>query len=699
MCGVTLRLEGDRVLEVRGDPEDPLSQGHVCPKVLGLKAVHEDPDRLRTPQKRIGDRWESIGWDQAFEEVSARLREVRARHGRKAVAVYQGNPTVHNIGSMLFGQLFVRALRTPHKYSATSLDQLPHMLASLEMFGHQLLLPVPDVDRSDHLLMLGANPLVSNGSLMSGGDIGGRLKALQARGGRLIVVDPRRTETAAIADTHVFVRPGADALLLAALVREVIAAGPRLGRLAAFTDGLDALRAAVDDFTPERVAGATGVPSETLRALARGLLEAERPVVYGRMGVCTQRFGGLAAWLVNALNLVLGRVDAEGGAMFTTPALDAVSAAARLGQAGHFARRRSRVRGLPEFGGELPAATLAEEIDTPGEGQIRALVTSAGNPVLSAPNGRRLDAALPGLELMISIDIYRNETTRHAHYILPPTFGIEHEHYDAAFHLLAVRNTAKYAPAAVARGPDARHDWEIFVELASRLDASPLGRVKGRAQRAALLRMGPGPILDLGLRVGPYGRARDGRPGLTLARLAAAPHGVDLGPLQPVLPGRLFTPEGRIRLAPAVFLADLPRLRECLDEAPAELVLIGRRDLRTNNSWMHNDRRFVKGKPRCTLLMHPDDAAARGLESGGRARLRSRVGSVEVPVELDEALMPGVVSLPHGWGHHREGMALAVASAHAGVSINDVIDERDVDALSGTAALNGQPVEVTRAEA
>lgn len=704
MCGLEIEAEAGRVISIRGDADDPFSRGHICPKAVALQDIHADPDRLRTPLLRTDDGWRSIGWDEAFDLAARRLREVQAAHGRDAVAVYQGNPTVHNHGTLLYASPFVRALGTRTRFSATSVDQLPHHVAARWMFGHMLLLPIPDVDRTDFFLILGANPAASNGSLMTAPGIKDRIKAIRKRGGRVVVVDPRRTETAQLADEHLFIRPGTDALLLAALVHELLASGAAENgeyatRLAGFCDGLESLREAVAPFSPAAVAGATGIAVDALRRLARDFAAAPTAVCYGRMGVSTQDFGSVCQWLINAVNLVSGNFDRAGGALFTRPAVDLLAHASR----GSFDRWKSRVRGLAEFGGELPVVTLAEEIDTPGEGRIRALVTSAGNPVLSTPNGRRLEGALAGLDFMLSIDFYLNETTRHAHLILPPTGPLEHDHYDLVFHGLAIRDTAKYSEALFEPEAGTRHDWQIFHELRCRLD-----RRRGlgaRLERWVRGRFGPRLLLDLGIRRGPWGAGFNPfASGLTLRRLRRQPHGVDLGPLQPSLPGRLRTPDRRIDLAPDRLVADLDRLRATLNAGGAnagdeagDLVLIGRRQVRSCNSWMHNYPRLMKGKDRCTLLMHPDDAARRGLEDGAQVRVRSRVGEVEASVEISDEIMPGVVSLPHGWGHHRPGLRLATASAHPGASINDLTDEQRIDPVSGNAAFSGLPVEVEAA--
>jgi anaerobic selenocysteine-containing dehydrogenase len=698
MCGIAIELEGDDILAIRGDHDDPFSRGHICPKAVALQDVHDDPDRLRRPLRKTAAGFEEIGWEEALDEAARRLAAIQQEHGRNAVAVYQGNPTVHNHGALLFSQVFLRSLGTRSRFSATSVDQLPQMLAALLMFGHQLLLPIPDVDRTDFLLILGANPLASNGSLMTAPGIERRLKAIKARGGRIVVVDPRRTETASLADLHLPIRPGGDAFLLAAVIHTLFAEGRvRPGRLADVTNGVDTLADAVSPFSPEAVAERTGIAASAIRDLAREFVNSPSAVAYGRVGTCTQEFGALASWLVTALNLVTGNLDRAGGAMFPTPAADVVALADRIGNRGHFDKGRSRVRGLPEFGGEWPVAVLAEEIETEGPGQIRALVTSAGNPVLSTPNGARLDRALSRLDYMVAIDLYLNETTRHAHLILPPTFALERSHYDLVFHALAVRNTAKFSPALFPAPADARHDWQILLELGTRLDrARGKGRFRSWFKQRFYSVLGPDGIVALLLRIGPHGAGFiPFAKGLTLRKLGREPHGLDLGPLQPILPARLYTKARRIELSPTPFVDDLKRLLAAL-RAPAngELTLIGRRDLRSNNSWMHNCERLVKGRERCTLLMHPRDAEARGVRDGQRVHVATRAGMVKATLEVSDDIRPGVVSLPHGWGHDREGTRLRVASARPGVSLNDLTDETLVDSLSGTSRLNGVPVRV-----
>ncbi len=699
-CGITVTTERDRVVEVRGDELDPISRGYICPKATALADLHHDPDRLKRPLVKRDGEFVEVDWQEAFDLVGDQLRAVRARYGKHALGVYYGNPTAHNLGLMLFGIPLFRSLGTRNLFAATSLDQLPQMLAAYLMLGHQGLLPVPDIDRTDLFVCLGANPLVSNGSLMTAPNIRGRLKALRERGGRVVVIDPRRSETAASAE-HVFIRPGTDALMLLSLANVLFEENlTRPGRLGEHLVGRNALRTAAAGYPPERTAAVTGVAPETVRELARAFASTERAVLYARTGACTQEFGGLAAWLVLGVNALTGHLDEPGGFMFTRPAIDLVPLVSVIGHAGSFAAYRSRVRGLPEFGGELPAVTMSEEIETPGDGQIRAMITAAGNPVLSVPNGRRLEGALDQLEFMVSIDPYLNETTRHADVILPPTGHLERSHYEVALTLVSVRNWAKYSPPVFPRGPDQRHDWEICLELGRRLLGRDnlLVRPLGRLAAVAARRLGPEGLVALGLRAGPYGLRRR-RGGLSLRTLRRQPHGVDLGSLERCLPGRLYTQDRRIHLAPGEYLADLDRLHDRMESwAPGELVLIGRRQLRSSNSWLHNSPRLVKGKPRCTLLVHPVDAERYGLADGEPAVLSSAAGEIQVPVEVTDEVMPGVVSLPHGWGHGRPGVRLGVASTHPGVSINDVTDDQVVDQLTGTAALSGQRVNVRALE-
>lgn len=687
ICGLAIETESDeggvpRIRSIKGDPQDSFSRGHVCPKAVALQDIQDDPDRLRQPLRRVGSEWQPIGWDEAFAMVASRLGEIRERHGNDAVAVYQGNPSVHNYGLMTHSNYFLGLLKTRNRFSATSVDQLPHHLVSQQMYGHGLLIPIPDIDHTDFMLVLGGNPLASNGSIMTVPDVEKRLKALKARGGRLVVVDPRRSETAAIADRHLFIRPGQDAALLLGILNTLFE--EHLGRPTPLpVDGLEGGREAVAVFDAESMSVRCGVPAESIRQLARDFAAAERAVCYGRMGVSTQAFGTLCQWLVQLINLVTGNLDRVGGALCTSPALDLVASTS----GGHFDRWRSRVSGLPEYGGELPVAALAEEILGEGEGQVRALVTVAGNPVLSTPNGRRLEQALDGLEFMLSIDLYINETTRYADLILPPTAPLEHDHYDTTFNVFAVRNVTRFNEAVLPRPEGALHDWEIFVGLARAFAARNGLELKPTLE--------PQQMIDLGLRAGAYGDRSEHR--LSLATLREHPHGIDLGPLRPNLAPRLKTVGQRIQAAPPLFVDDLQRFAAQPLPASDQLLLIGRRHVRSNNSWMHNYHRLVKGKPRHQLLMHPRDLEGRGLVDGQRVRVRSRVGSVEVEVAASSEMMPGVVSLPHGWGHARPGVQLAIARAQAGASANDLTDERHLDLLSGNAALNGLPVEVEAA--
>jgi anaerobic selenocysteine-containing dehydrogenase len=691
ICGVVIETEGPEIVSIRGDKNDPLSRGHICPKAVALKDIHEDPDRLRQPVKKVTGadgtpEWRQISWEEALDTTAAALVDITRQHGVNALGIYLGNPTVHNYGMMTHqGNLF-RHLRTDNRFSATSVDQLPHHLASLWLFGHKSLFPIPDIDRTDYFLMLGANPIASNGSIWTVPDVKKRIKALKARGGKLVLIDPRLSETAHLASEHHFIRPGSDALFLLALLQTIFEQGlADPGHLAGFVEGLPQVEQAIADFTPEFAALHTGIDADTIRRIAGELAAADAGICYGRMGVSTQAYGALCQWLIQVINVATGNLDKPGGSMFTLPAVDQVSSISP----GGFGRHRSRVRGLPEFDRELPAVTLAEEITTPGEGQVRALFTGAGNPVLSTPNGRQLDEALGQLEFMVSLDPYLNETTRHADIILPPTSPLEHDHYDLAFHVNAIRNTARFNEPVFDKPEGSLHDWEIFSELGK--------RVAALLETTAQPVMPPAEIIERGLQMGPYSEARDSEYQLSLQKLKDHPSGIDLGPLQPMLPQRLQTRDGIIHCDTPEALADLDRVRADFAQISGGLTMIGRRHVRSNNSWMHNYRRLVKGKNRCTLQMNPEDMRSRRIEDGGEATITSRVGSVQVVVEASNDMMPGVVSLPHGFGHDRDGARLGIASQHAGVSCNDLTDDFAVDALSGNAAVNGVPVEVAPA--
>ncbi len=728
-CGLEIRTRGREVTGIRGDEADVFSQGFICPKAYALKELDADPDRLRVPLVRRGGVLAPATWDEAFAEIDRRLGPILREHGRDAVAVYLGNPSAHSMAISLYAQVLLRALGTRNVFSASTVDQMPKQVAAGLMFGTVLSIPVPDLDRTDYLLILGANPFVSNGSLMTAPDVPGRLRAIRRRGGKVVVIDPRRTRTAAEASAHHFIRPGTDACLLFGIVHTLFAEGlVRLGPLAPHVAGVEQVEALARPFTPEAVTPCCGIDANVVRGLARELAGASRAAVYARIGTCTQEFGTLASWLVDVVNVLTGHLDQVGGAMFAKAASGSANTRGTPGRGKgvRFGRRTSRVRQAPEVYGELPAACLAEEIETPGEGQVRALITIAGNPALSTPNGARLERALAALEFMVSLDIYVNETTRRADVILPGLSPLEQSHYDLALRQLAIRNVATYSPPVFDPPAGQPPEWETLLRLAAlvagqgpapdtaALDdfvtrqrvehevASPASPIHGRESAeimAALApRRGPERLLDLMLRTGPYGDAFGANPdGLGLAALEAKPHGIDLGPLAPRIPEVLRTPSGKIELAPEPLVADVARLRAALERPGSPMVLIGRRDLRSNNSWMHNLGVLVKGNPRCTMHVHRADARRLGLADGGRARVVSRTGAIEVPVEVTDAIMPGVVSIPHGWGHDEPDARLRIAAAHAGVNSNRLADELALDPLSGNAVLNGIPVTVERA--
>ncbi|MEU3681259.1 molybdopterin oxidoreductase family protein [Streptomyces sp. NPDC030592] len=725
-CGLALIVDGTTVSAARGDRDDVFSRGFICPKGASFGAVDSDPDRLRTPLVRRDGVLREATWEEAFDAVAAGVRPVVERYGPHSVGVVLGNPNVHTMAGALYPNVLLGALGTRSLFTASTLDQMPKHVSSGLLFGDANAIPVPDLDRTDHLLLIGANPLESNGSLCTAPDFPGRLKALRARGGTLTVVDPRRTRTAKLADRHVAIRPGTDALLLAAMAHVLYEEDlVDLGALAPHVTGVDEVREAVRDFTPESVAAACDVDADVTRALARELAAAPTAAVYGRIGSCTVPHGTLASWLVDVLNILTGNLDRPGGALFPQAATDRTPRPAGPGRGFALGRWHSRVSGHPEAKGELPLSALAEEIDTAtGAGEpVRALLTVAANPVLSAPDGDRLDKALGALDFMVSVDPYLNETSRHAHVVLPPPPPAQSPHHDFAFNTLAVRNQVRYTRPAVPLEPGRMAETEILARLTlavtgahgtdpAAVDAMVIEQTLAKAVRephspvhgrdpgdlTALLtgENGPERRLDLMLRLGPYGDGFGTRPdGLTLARLLAHPHGIDLGPLRPRLPQPLKTRSGKVELLPEPIAADLPRLARARDERPAGLVLVGRRHLRSNNSWMHNIPVLTGGSNRCTLHLHPEDAARLGVRDGQPVRVKGAGGAVTAPAEVTDTVRPGVVSLPHGWGHDRPGTRQTHAVGDPGVNVNQLLDGGTLDPLSGNAVLNGVPVELT----
>ena len=685
LCGLEIKYEGNKILSIKGDKADPFSRGHICPKAVALQDFYNDKDRLRHPVKKNKNGFQKTTWEEALETVAEKIKTVQTKYGPDALAVYAGNPNAHNIGNQLFLPAFLRSLKTKNRYSASSVDQLPHHVAGRYMFGHNLLLPVPDIDRTDFLLIIGANPLVSNGSMMTAPDIAKRLRAIRQRGGKIVVVDPRKTETAQKADQHLFIKPGTDALLLLAMVNILFSENKiNLRHLKDHITGLDLLKLNIEKYTPEKAAPITGIPAQKIRSLTLEMAKAERAVCYSRMGASTQLFGGLCQWLTNVFNILTGNCDREGGAMFTQPAFDPVMMNPKKGKPEWKEIPRSRVRRLPKYYGEFPVATLADEIEAKGRGQIKALLTIAGNPVLSTPNGPRLEKAIQQLDFMVCIDIYINETTRNADIILPAATGLEIPQYDIAFHNLAIRNTAKYAPPLFEKSNGVKHDWEIMVALMEKITGQ---KHDGRT---------PELILNFALQMGPYGKT-----GLSLDKLIENPHGIDFGPLKPCLPERLQTNDGKIRLANEAYINDLKRLDKTFfennknnkNEYPFQLI--GRRVLRQHNTWTHNSHRLTKGRNECTLLINKADAQKMDILSGNMVSIKSRTGQLKVEAEVSDEMMPGVVCLPQGFAS-RKNTAMSVAASPLSVCINDLTDHLKVDELTGNAALNGIGVTIEK---
>jgi anaerobic selenocysteine-containing dehydrogenase len=726
MCGLEVHVEADEVKLIRADRDDVWSRGYLCPKGTTLGHLHHDPDRLRQPMVREGETWREVSWDEAFARCTELLAPVIAEHGIEAVTAYVGNPLAHNMSLSRYVAILIGMSGIPMIYSAGTVDQWPKNVSSHLMYGGMWKIPVPDIRRTDLLVVMGANPSASQGSLLACPDVMGEIEAIQGRGGKVVVVDPVRTGTAEKADEWLAITPGTDAALLLAIANVVLSEGRvSLGPAGDLIDGVEDLVPLVAEFTPERVAEVTGVPAQRIRQLAQDLLDTERAVVYGRIGLCNQEFGTLASWMVDVVNMLTGHFDVEGGAMFPTPAVSPVTDMPMPGLEGgvpNFGRWKTRVRGAPEVLGHVPVSCLAEEIATPGDGQIRALFTVAGNPVLSTPGGDRLDEALAGLDCMISVDNWLNETTRHADVILPGLSPLEQAHHDDLIWMFAVGSAAKWSEPIFPPADGRPEEWEILIRLAAACLGEPADQVdvavyddgffdamaavrgfdgaelRAGYERAQANQHGPERLTDLMLRTGPFGdRYGENPDGLTLEKVKAEPHGVDLGPMVPRAADVVDTTDGKIHVAPPYITADLPRLAARLDRPPEPLVLVSRRHLRSNNSWMHNVKVLVKGKDRCTLLVHPDDASRCGVADGELATVRSEAGSIEVPVEITDGIRAGVVSLPHGWGHDKNGTRLSVAREHAGVNSNVLAPGTFIDEISGNAAVNGIPVTITPA--
>ncbi|WP_298445102.1 molybdopterin-dependent oxidoreductase [uncultured Ferrimonas sp.] len=686
ICGLKIVTEGEQIISITGDMDDPLSKGHICPKGVALKDLHRDPDRLKTPLHKVDGQWQPISWDDAYQLVAEQLHRISTQHGADAIGFYAGNPNVHNYGHLTHGPHFSRLLKTKNRFSATSVDQLPHHLVSYWMYGHQFLLPIADLDHTDFLLVLGANPMASNGSLMTAPDIRNRLKAIRNRGGELVVIDPRRTETAKLGEHH-FIRPGTDAALLLALINHLFSSNQvSLNHLGSLCDDLDAIATAVSAFSPEWASAYCGISADDIISLGNRLATANSAAVYGRMGVSTHGFGTLCQWAIQVLNLITGNLDARGGTLLTHPAVNPAGPTDHA--KGGFGRWHSRVRQLPEFAKELPCSAMLEEITTAGTGQIKAMITVAGNPVLSTPSGHKLDHALGQLDFMVSVDPYLNETTRHADLILPPASPLAHSHYDLAFARLAVHNSAKFSPAIFAKAEQERFDHQIFNGLALALAKLQQVELKPLPE--------PEKLLAHWLSQGPYSKARGDIPAISLDTLKANLSGIDLGPLRPSLTKRLCTSDGRIHTFPAAIAPDIERLKQAMDSAPSRgLSLIGKRDLRSNNSWMHNLPYLLKGKPRCVLLMHPDDMTQRHINEGQQVTVSNGVGQISLPACASREMMPQVVCMPHGWGHTFSDTRQQVANEHPGANMNALTDVNGLDPLCGNAILSGIEVEVS----
>ena len=731
-CGLVMEVDRDaqKIVSIKGDPDDHRSRGYVCAKSQAFNYIYEDQERLRHPVRKTDNGWEQISWSEALDTIATKFTEIRDTYGKDALSIYVGNPLGHDFAAGIYLQSLMASVSTERFFSAGTVDQHPQQMVCWGLIGHEWLFPVPDLARTDLFICMGANPVVSQGSILGTPDMESAMRDVQARGGRCIVIDPRRTETAEVADQHLFIQPGTDAYFLMAFANELfVREAVDLAHLADHIDNVSALRDAVSAYTPDNTAALTGVAASDLRTLVDDYLAADSAALYGRIGLCTQEFGLAAHWMLMVISLISGNFDTEGGMMLATaPTGD--SGPGSPGEVKPYGRWHSRVRGVPETCGELPSSLMAEEITAPGH-EVHGLLTICGNPVLSVPRGDKIREALASLDFMVALDIYINETTSQADIILPSTVHPEHSNIDVTFQNFTTRNYVSYSPRTFEPEPELKDLGEIILEISARMSGLTRDEMDGfifqgmvdtvlkRAESAGVAlsaeqvtdavtgETSPERFADLLIRSGPYGDwfgQRDD--GISLERVKAHPQAsMDLGALQRRLPTMLRTPNQRIDLIHEVFANDLQRLREGFERrvnassenTASDMLLIGRRHIRDMNSWLHNLKPYVRGKNRCTARLHPSDATQLGLEEGGFARVTSNVGEAIVPIEITDEMMPGVISIPHGFGHiYADSAQTNAASILPGVSCNNLIDE-SLDEASSTCVVNGVPVSVAPA--
>ena len=660
-----------------------------------MEEVVNDHDRVLKPLRRKRDgSFEEVSWESALSDISARLSDVLDEHGKESVAWYMGNPGAFSYSHTLWAKGFLDAIGSPHYYTAGSQDVNNRFAASALLYGSPLVVPIPDLRRTDFLLMVGANPLVSHGSVLSAPRVREQLLGLEKRGGRVVVVDPRRSETAKQFE-HLPIRPDADAWLLLSLLQVVLDEGlADRGWLAEHAKGADELERLVAGHSPEDTESRTGVPADRARELARAFAEAPSAAAYGRTGSCLGRFGTLVSFLLDALNAVTGNLDSPGGAVFGRPPIALDDVAERVGLAS-YGKTRARFGDFPDVIGNLPASLLPREIETPGARQVKAMFVSAGNPVLSVPDGDAMERALGKLDLMVALDFYVNETTKHADYVLPTTTLYERDDVPIAFLGFFSQPFIQTTERVIEPRGESRQEWEIIDDLSRRMGLAPYSIPALRAAAKLGFRPTPQRLVDLLLRTGPKGDlfgARRG--GLSLDELRKHPHGLLLGEEieTGVLGDKVRHKGSRVHLAPPEIVEEMTRAESSNGDDPAyPLRLIGLRELRSHNSWMHNAPMLMRGGRVQALRVHPDDAAACGLEDGGEVSVESKSGAVTVPVKVTDEMMPGAVALPHGWGH-RGGWKLANEHAGANVNLLASSDPEDLERLAGMAHLNGIPV-------
>lgn len=709
-CGLKVTTQGNRVLKIEADEDNVVTRGFVCSKGIRFKDVHESPDRLRHPIKRVGDRWERISWEQAFQEIGEKVKGIRSRHGGESFAMYMGNPAGFSGTHPVFCQAFLAGLGSKHFYTPGSQDCNNKFAASQRMYGSPFVQPIPDFDNVDCFIIVGSNPAISHMSFINAARPVERLKALEEKGGKVYFVNPRRTESARRVGEQVFIRPGTDIWFLLAFLNELIASGGvQPSVVDKYMKGFDAVEQLVQPWTPERAERVTGIPAATLRAMVSRYSNAKGGALYCSTGVNQAQHSTLAYWILNVINCVSGNLDRRGGMLVSRGLVDLPKIAKKFGYGDR--TDRSRIGNFASVLDSFPAGILPDEIFTPGRGQVKALFVSAGNPVLSCANGTRMEKAIKQLELVVCIDLFRNETGNLADYVLPGLTWLERPDIPVGAAGLQTVPYIQWTDAMVQPDGEQQDEWWIYTELARACGVRLFGDKSFGGMLAHYYFMANRyvqklPLLGNLLAFDPAHM----QSAMLLGSLRVKPAQMRSNPgailLKPNLPkdflgSRVLTEDGKVDLAPAEYIEGAKMLESDFEREIAQrdqLRLISKRERFGHNSWMHNVQEFVFRNNTNFVYMHPDDAERCGLKDRELAEVRSATGNVTLPVKLTDDMMPRAIALPHGWGHQRAD-GLSVASRTTGVNANLLAPDgpASLERFAGMALMNGIPVEVRRA--